>query len=155
MKGIVFSALTSKNIQGTIHSPYSLFFLLWVFFSCRLSLLITSICPLQNISTDSKILADLKPAREENLKPTFLRLEQKDLNYLLVNVSNVQNILKVKQFIREQWNQLVPNAPFDAFTRKRCEPLKKIQWTACDINNSRIILILKYLFDFAIEEMKL
>jgi putative ABC transport system permease protein len=52
----------------------------------------------------------------ENLKPTFLRLEQKDLNYLLVNVSNVQNVLKVKQFIREQWNQLVPNEPFDAFT---------------------------------------
>ncbi|MGD1046419.1 MAG: FtsX-like permease family protein [Bacteroidota bacterium] len=53
---------------------------------------------------------------KENLKPTFLRLEQKDLNYLLVNVSNVQNVLMVKQFIREQWNQLVPNTPFDAFT---------------------------------------
>jgi putative ABC transport system permease protein len=53
---------------------------------------------------------------KENLRPTFLMLERKNLNYLLVNVANVQSVPKVKQYIQEQWNSLGVNVPFDAFT---------------------------------------
>jgi putative ABC transport system permease protein len=53
---------------------------------------------------------------KEHLRPTFLRIEKKNLNYLLVHVTDIRSVPKVKRYIQEQWNVLATDTPFDAFT---------------------------------------
>lgn len=47
------------------------------------------------------------------ISPSVLYLEDKNLNYMLVEVSNAERISNVVEYIKNNWNVFAPNVPFE------------------------------------------
>ncbi|OGU55688.1 MAG: hypothetical protein A2V66_07635 [Ignavibacteria bacterium RBG_13_36_8] len=48
--------------------------------------------------------------------PTLFYLKKDNLNYMLIKVRNFGNIPKVNEHVKELWNELYPNTPYESFT---------------------------------------
>jgi putative ABC transport system permease protein len=52
----------------------------------------------------------------KSISPTVLRLEAEGLNYMLVHYSASDRFSGVIEYIKEQWNMLAPDLPFEYIT---------------------------------------